>query len=295
MTTPRRPPRWSRRSSPARNRPRRWSTCCSATPTPVGDFRSRIPPASTTTRPSTTTSRTVRATAPRNSATTRDCSSATATTTRRHRATLLVRSRSQLRHGDVGRRRRFHTRARGIIPRRRPRRGHACHSTTTGNAPRPWSSRRTSLRLRRRVERPTRELKAWAKTIVDGGSSTHRRAHLRTRCVPSLGRGGNDWTVAPGDYDIVIAHSCGTRRRTCTRPRHDHLNHDHVICRVTDQPVMSALTLARWNRSTGGRTPSSIRSTSARSPTRTVTVSATSRASARGWATCRRSASTHSG
>jgi beta-glucosidase len=57
------------------------------------------------------------------------------------------------------------------------------------------------------VERPARELKAWAKTIVTPGSSAVVELTLGPDAFHHWDEATNDWTVAPGDYDIVIAHS----------------------------------------------------------------------------------------
>jgi len=57
------------------------------------------------------------------------------------------------------------------------------------------------------VERPTRELKAWAKTVVTPGSSTVVQLALGPAAFHHWDESANDWTIAPGDYNIVIAHS----------------------------------------------------------------------------------------
>ena len=57
------------------------------------------------------------------------------------------------------------------------------------------------------VERPTRELKAWAKTVVTGGSSSAVQLSFGPDAFHHWDEAASDWTVAAGDYDIVIARS----------------------------------------------------------------------------------------
>jgi beta-glucosidase len=57
------------------------------------------------------------------------------------------------------------------------------------------------------VERPIRELKAWAKTVVTAASATVVQLTFGPDAFHHWDEADNDWTVAPGDYDIVIAHS----------------------------------------------------------------------------------------
>jgi beta-glucosidase len=57
------------------------------------------------------------------------------------------------------------------------------------------------------VERPARELKAWAKTVVAPGSTTTIDLVFGPDAFHHWDEDGGGWTIAPGEYDIVVAHS----------------------------------------------------------------------------------------
>ena len=57
------------------------------------------------------------------------------------------------------------------------------------------------------VERPARELKAWAKLCVPAGGSATATLHFGESAFHHWDVESDAWTVAPGDYDIVLAHS----------------------------------------------------------------------------------------
>jgi len=57
------------------------------------------------------------------------------------------------------------------------------------------------------VERPHRELKAWAKSVLPPGSSDTVELALGADAFHHWDEVDGAWTVAPGDYDIVVAPS----------------------------------------------------------------------------------------
>ncbi len=57
------------------------------------------------------------------------------------------------------------------------------------------------------VARPIRELKAWSKVAIAPGDSAQVRLAFGPDAFHHWDEAGNDWTVAPGDYDIVVARS----------------------------------------------------------------------------------------
>ncbi|MGA9277105.1 beta-glucosidase family protein [Ilumatobacter sp.] len=57
------------------------------------------------------------------------------------------------------------------------------------------------------VERPARELKAWAKTVVPGGSSTSVELTFGPDAFHHWDESSGAWAIASGEYDLVIAHS----------------------------------------------------------------------------------------
>ncbi|WP_148288698.1 beta-glucosidase [Ilumatobacter nonamiensis] len=57
------------------------------------------------------------------------------------------------------------------------------------------------------VERPDRELKAWAKAVVAPGTSTAVTLDFGTDAFHHWDESTGAWTVAPGEYDLVIAPS----------------------------------------------------------------------------------------
>lgn len=57
------------------------------------------------------------------------------------------------------------------------------------------------------VERPARELKAWAKLTIDHGESATAVLEFGTDAFHHWDETSGAWTVAPGDYDLVLARS----------------------------------------------------------------------------------------
>ena len=57
------------------------------------------------------------------------------------------------------------------------------------------------------VERPTRELKAWSKTVLAAGTATRVELTFGPDAFHHWDEATDDWTIAPGDYDLVIARS----------------------------------------------------------------------------------------
>ena len=57
------------------------------------------------------------------------------------------------------------------------------------------------------VERPARELKAWAKLHVAPGATETATLHFGESAFHHWDLDAGSWTVAPGDYDLVVARS----------------------------------------------------------------------------------------
>ena len=57
------------------------------------------------------------------------------------------------------------------------------------------------------VERPTRELKSWAKTVVAGGETVTVGLDFGDSAFHHWDTASGRWTITPGEYDIVLASS----------------------------------------------------------------------------------------
>ena len=57
------------------------------------------------------------------------------------------------------------------------------------------------------VPRPVKELKGFAKVDLNPGQTKHVQIALDRRAFSYFDMKNHKWTIAPGDFDIYIAHS----------------------------------------------------------------------------------------
>ena len=193
-------------------------------------------------------------------------------------------------------------------PRRAPRRALACRPTSRSSATTTRSFMSCTdpplTTVRQPIEAIGRAAVEMLAGQIEGSPSRPRSSSSSPRSSPAARRAH----ASPRLSSPASPIACASTARKQVRNLQDFSRALAINCRLchsrrvtqiatiaADAPEPAAARRRRPPTAAGGATPSSTRSTSGASPTRTATASATSPASAPGCRTCASSASTRSG